>query len=975
MLNADLKVPLFRSVVKIVSLSVLSLLATVSVGLAQVADPDFFETTIRPLLSSHCFACHGVATQMAGLNLSTAETFFRGGASGAVVVKGEPESSRLIDVVRYQGPIKMPPSGKLKDQELADLIAWVKMGAPWPDAQTKPALVPTSTAVQNRFSKEQREFWAFSPVKSYSLPLVRDRSWCQSPVDRFILAELEKKGLTPVSPADKLTLLRRVTFDLIGLPPTVKEIDDFLADNSLDAFAKVVDRLLNSPRYGERWGRHWLDVARYADSAGADEDIRYPYAYRYRDYVIEAFNHDLPYDQFIKQQLAGDLLPAEKSGEINTTGIVATGFLQVGPKLLAEQDKPKMVYDMVDEQLDVTSRAFMALTVGCARCHDHKFDPIPTRDYYSMASIFASTRSLSKVQSLVSQLLFVPLVPRDIADRYREHQARIKAKSEEIQDLMDTEETRRAATLRPLLSKYMLAAWRYENRPQSLKSLMVGDWAWKEDLQPTILEHWIQYLKPTDDVRPHLEPWFRCVEVGTLAGQDASEPVLPTPPSSLAEVALSFQKESEAIAAEWQEALAKWKRKVEEANKVQMTPPEKPVFEKGKHRFFADVFFEKGPFALPDKDPEQVFSQEAQVKISALRTEHEALRKSSPAEPPMACAVEEGPGVQQRVFIRGNVANPGEEVPKQFLQIIAGEHQAPITSGSGRLELADWLTNPNHPLTARVMVNRLWQWHFGEALVRTPNNFGKLGEPPTHPELLDYLARQFVKSGWSIKAMHRLILLSSTYQMSSTISKEAFETDPANRLLSHMSRRRLEVEEIHDGMLAVGGELDLTMGGTLQTGFGTDEENGDARLSVAPETTRRRTCYLPLRRSNLPSLLNLFDFGDATTPTESRSRTNIASQALYMMNSQFIADRAQQLARRILAEGEDRQRVALAYLYILGRKPKDGEVEEALGYRNALQKRLADSSRDPEGRSVADLKAWQSLCRVLLSSNEFIYVD
>jgi Protein of unknown function (DUF1553)/Protein of unknown function (DUF1549)/Planctomycete cytochrome C len=914
---------------------------------------------------------------MAGLNLSTAEAFFKGGASGPVVVKGEPESSRLIDVVRYQGPIKMPPSGRLKDHEIADLVAWIKMGAPWPDAPTKPAPAPRPTPAQPGFSKEQKEFWAFSPVKDYSLPLVRNQFWCQSPVDRFILAELEKRGLTAAKPADKLTLLRRVTFDLIGLPPTVKEINDFLADDSLDAFAKVVDRLLNSPRYGERWGRHWLDVARYADSAGADEDIRYPYAYRYRDYVIEAFNRDLPYDQFIKQQLAGDLLPAEHPGEINTTGIVATGFLQVGPKLLAEQDKPKMVYDMVDEQLDVTSRAFMALTVGCARCHDHKFDPFPTRDYYSMASIFASTRSLSKVQSLVSELLFVPLVPNEIADRYREHQARIKAKSEEIQDLMDTEGARRAATLRPLLSKYMLAVWQYENRPRSLKNLAVGDWARQEDLQPIILEYWIQYLKPTEDVRPHLEPWFRCVEVSvsTLTSQDTGEPVLPTPPTSLVHLAVSFQKESEVIAAEWQETLAKWKRKVEEANRVQMTPPEKPVFEKGKHRFFADVFLEKGPFALPDKDPEQVFSQEVRIKIAASRTEHEALKKSSPAEPPMACAVEEGPSVQQRVFIRGNVANPGEEVPKQFLQIIAGEHQAPITSGSGRLELAAWLTNSDHPLTARVMVNRLWQWHFGEGLVRTPNNFGKLGEAPTHPELLDYLARQFVKSGWSIKAMHRLILSSSTYQMNSTISKEAFETDPANRLLSHMNRRRLEVEEIHDGMLAIGGELDLTMGGTLQTGFGTDEENDNARLSVAPETTRRRTCYLPLRRSNLPSLLNLFDFGDATTPIESRSRTNIASQALYMMNSQFIADRAQQLARSILSEGEDRQRVAMAYLYILGRKPNDGEVEEVLSYRNALQKPLADSVKNPQESPVPDLKAWQSLCRVLLSSNEFIYVD
>jgi len=968
-----------KRIAKIVRSTVLLLavLSSRSFGLAEERDREFFETKIRPLLSENCFVCHGTASPMAGLNLSTAETLFKGGATGPVIVKGEPESSRLIDVVRYQGPVKMPPSGKLKDREIADLVEWVKMGAPWPGSQSSAPAPLAAKPAPYGFSKEQREFWAFSPVKDYLPPAVKNQAWCRSPVDRFVLAELEKKGLTPAKPADKLTLLRRVTFDLAGLPPTVDEIDNFLRDDSPDAFAQVVDRLLDSPRYGERWGRHWLDVARYADSAGADEDIRYPYAYRYRDYVIEAFNLDLPYDQFVREQLAGDLLPAAKPGEMNTRGIVATGFLQVGPKLLAEQDKPKMVYDMVDEQLDVASRAFMALTVGCARCHDHKFDPIPTRDYYSMASIFASTRSLRKVQSLVSELLFVPLVPKEIADGYRGYQAKIKAKSEEIQNLIDIEGAKRAATLLPLLSRYMLAAWQYENRPQALNSLALESWARQMGLQPGILERWSQYLKPTDDVRPHLEPWLRTVRPSgnrTAAG-DAGAQVLPTPPPSLVEMASSFQKESEVIAAEWQETLTKWRVKIEEASRTQVTAPEKPVFEKGKHRFFADVFLEKGPFALPEKDPEQVFSQEARVKVHSLRSEYETLRKGSPPEPPMACAVEEGPSVQQRVFIRGNVANPGEETPKQFLQIIAGEHQTPITSGSGRLELANWLTHLDHPLTARVMVNRLWQWHFGEGLVRTPNNFGRLGELPTHPELLDYLARQFVDRKWSIKAMHRLILLSSTYQMSSTVSKEAFETDPGNRLLSHMSRRRLEVEEIHDGMLAIGGELDLAMGGTLQTGFGTDEENGNDRLSIAPETTRRRTCYIPLRRSNLPSLLNLFDFGDATTPTESRSRTNVASQALYMMNSQFIADRAQLLARRIMSDSgsDDHQRVVGAYLSVLGRKPKDDEVEEILSYREALERRLVDSVQ--LDRPSLDLKAWQSLCRVLLSSNEFIYVD
>jgi hypothetical protein len=343
----------------------------------------------------------------------------------------------------------------------------------------------------------------------------------------------------------------------------------------------------------------------------------------------------------------------------------------------------------------------------------------------------------------------------------------------------------------------------------------------------------------------------------------------------------------------------------------------------------------------------------------------------------MACAVQEGPSIQQRVFIRGNVANPGEEVPKQFLQIIAGESQTPITKGSGRLELAEWLTKPDHPLTARVMVNRIWQWHFGEGLVRTPGNFGKLGEAPTHPELLEYLAKQFIEKGWSIKAIHRLIMLSSTYQMSSDISKRAIDMDPSNRLLSHVNRRRLDVEEIRDGLLAISGELDFTVGGTLQSGFGTDEENSNARLSFDPDSTKRRTVYLPLRRSNLPSLLNLFDFGDATTPGEGRARTNIASQALYMMNSQFVSDRARDLARNLLADpiSDDWRRIEAAHLLILGRRPGSDEVQNGFDYIEDYEKKVADLARVQGAIPTHKLEAWQSFCHILMSSNEFIYVD
>jgi cytochrome c553 len=922
--------------------------------LAQSVTPsDFFESKIRPVFASQCFACHNAKMKTADLDLSSAAGLQQGATSGPIISKDDPEKSRLLDVLRYQGATKMPPMGKLPDAQIADIAAWVKSGAIWPE--TAAATVEPKKSGKYEFTAEQHAFWAFQPVKDHSPPAVKHTAWPKSPIDNFILAKLEDKGITPAVPADKLALLRRATFDLTGLPPTPKEIDDFLSDRSAAGFAKVVDRLLASPRYGERWGRHWLDVARYADSTGADEDIRYPYAWRYRDYVIDAFNRDLPYNQFLMEQLAGDLLPAEKSGEVNQRGIVATGFLAIGLKLLAEQDKPKMVYDMVDEQLDTTTRAFMGLTVACARCHDHKFDPIPTRDYYSLASIFASTKSLSKVEGTVSQIYFAPLVPKDIYERYEQHQNRIKNKDREVEQVITAEATNFAEGLAPHLAEYMIAALDYEHRPHAQENVCIGEFGARRHLDGVVLERWINYLGPTDDVRPHLDRWAQAVKQGAHGTQEAAE---------------LYQKDFVKTLAQWKIKVDEWGRKVAEAATHGKSIPERPEFEAGKNRFFAEIALEKlGPFTVSEAAEDDLFSQASRTRLTDLRAAREELKKTSPPEPEMACGVAEGASVEQHVLIRGTPGNQGDAVPKQFLQIIAGEQQAPITRGSGRLELAKWLADPNHPLTARVIVNRLWQYHFGEGLVRTPNNFGKLGEAPTHPELLDYLAKRFVEDGWSIKKMHRLLMLSSAYQMSSQITKQQIEGDPANHLFSRFNRRRLDVEEIRDGLLAIDGSIDLTMGGTLQSGFGTDGENSEDRLSINPSTSKRRTVYLPLRRSNLPSLLNLFDFGDATTPSEGRAGTNVAPQALFMMNSKFIADRSRELARKLAAaDADDRRRIVDAYLWMLDRKPTEEETQDMLKYMHAYDPKAA---RSPD----VQWNAWQSLCRILISSNEFIYVD
>jgi len=763
------------------------------------------------------------------------------------------------------------------------------------------------------YSPGQHNFWSFRAIKDPAIS-------APSPIDALILEKLNEKGLKSAKPASKLTLIRRATFDLTGLPPTEAEIDAFLADTSSDAFAKVVDRLLASPRYGEKWGRHWLDVARYADSTGADEDHRYPYAWRYRDYVIGAFNRDLPYNQFVKEQIAGDLMPAP-AGEVNVEGITATGFLSIGPRLIAEQDKPKMLYDFIDEQIDTTTRGILGLTVACARCHDHKFDPIATADYYSLAAIFANTKAFSKIGTGgVSDIYYAPLAPADVVLKWMEQQAKLANLRRQINSVMEAEVEQRQAPLRPRIAEYMMAT----RHPEKAAGL-----------DPVVLARWTKFLTPDKDPNPLLTKWH----TATAANEQ--------------EVALAYQHEFDEQFKEHTLRTEKWNQFLSAATDGTALPASVPLKD-ADVMFLRAVMLEKetGPIALPDREMAKLYSDKTTMRLAYMRAKLDDLSKSGPQEPPMACAVTEGKPVDQHILVRGNPASPGAPVTRRFPTILAGDDQPELPPGSGRLEFAEWLASPKNPLTARVFVNRVWQWHFGEGLVRTPSNWGLLGEKPTHPELLDYLTARFIEDGWSVKKLHRRIMLSAAYQQSSDITAEAAEQDPGNRLLSHFSRRRLDVEETRDSMLALDGTLDLTMGGTLQSGTGTDGENSSGRLSIDPSTSKRRTVYLPLRRSNLPSLLNLFDFGDATTTCEGRALTNTAPQALFMMNSAFVNDRSAALAKELAG------RVDLMYRRILDRPPTASEKDDALAY---IQK--------------AGERGWQSLARVLLSSNEFIYVD
>ena len=906
---------------------------------ADAVQNDYFEKKVRPVFVARCMPCHSAKMKTAGLDLETGVGFASAGAN------------RLMQVVGYEERVKMPPSGKLKSDELAAISEWVKGGGAWPGAVESPvgaaAAAPTGNGTRLHgagIKPEERSFWAFQPVKDPQVPKAKNEKWPFNPIDRFVLAQLEAKALKPSAPASKTVLLRRATFDLTGLPPSEKELDAFLADQSPNAFEKVIDRLLASPRYGEQWGRRWLDVARFADSTGNDEDHRYPYAWRYRDYVISAFNTDMPYDQFVREQVAGDLMPPPDGMPVNTRGVVATGFLALGPKALAQPDKRKMIVDVWDEQIDVTSRAFLGLTIACARCHDHKFDPIQSRDYYSLMGMFASTTNFQDQKSGVAKLLYVPLVDKKIYDGYKAGQTQLDRKRVEREMLEEGQHLDWSKKPATQVADYMLASWKV--RKEKADAATVAKAA---ELDVRVLDKWVKLLEP-EGAPPHFDAWMQAK------------------PQELPAVAAKYQKEYIEKFDSWVKQVDKWRERATKALAGTGTPPGRPNLDAEKAPFFHAVYFEDGPFAVGGKEYEKVYGAQFSKKIEAMKKEEGELKKTLPPEPDMACAVQDGPVVDQKVFVRGDYASEGEPAPKVFPEVLQRPDDPVVEKGSGRLELAQWLSSSKNPLTARVMVNRLWLGHFGEGIVRTPDNWGKMGERPTHPELLDYLASRFVETGWSVKKMQKLMMMSAAYQMSSDPSADAIAADPENRLLSHFNRRRLSVEEIRDAMLAIDGTIDYEMGGTLQKGFGTDGENSNGRLSLNPEKVKRRMVYLPLRRSNLASLLNLFDFGDAVTPMGKRVLTNVAPQALFAMNSGFVQERADVISKQLLTTYPDdpQGRLNEAFRLILNRTPAPDEKDALLTYVAKFRQKYPSRN---------EAVAWQSLSHILFASSEFFYLD
>ena len=811
-------------------------------GQLDPAHISFFEKRVRPLLVNRCYECHSAGKKIkGGLRLDHKEGVIRGGDSGPAIVPGNPEKSLLITAIRHTDDDLKMPKKKLPEQEIAALTKWVTLGAPDPRVEESEPFEAAEIDYE-----EGRKFWSFIPPAKRNTPAVQDRNWPLTGIDRFILAAMEAKGLEPVGDADRRTLVRRLYFDLIGLPPTVEQINAFLNDEGSipEAGARLVDQLLASPHFGESWGRHWLDVARFSESNGMERNFTYPHAWRYRDYVIASFNKDKPYNQFIREQLAGDLL--DETSTPNTTReerLTATGFLALGPKILNERDKQVFQMEMVDEQIDASTRAVLGLTVSCARCHDHKFDPIGTKDYYALAGIFTSSRTL-----------------------------------------------------------YGTKGGGGNRQPTQL--LAVGD---EDPAQAAARENHQKTLK-------------------TVQG------------------------------------------KLTKTTKQYQNLKKQSTRNKGKKPGNARKNSPGGNAAAPEKRMAEMRSQMEEMKKEVAR-----LRKSAPPDPDFAMGVTEGTAADCRICLRGDPKKRGPAVERGFLNVIAASNRPLINDEtSGRRELAEWMVARENPLAARVMVNRTWHHLFGAGLVRTVDNFGKMGEAPSNPALLDQLAVNFMENGWSVKALIREITCSRVYQLSSNHHEKNYQLDPENRLCWQMSRRRLGAEAIRDAILHAGGQLEPSpFPGSVLQELGDVNYGRSNAASFGKEVARHRSIYLPVIRNALPEALRVFDFAEPSLIVGRRQITTVATQALYLLNDPFVLEQTGAIAQRLIDfSTEERERIDLAYTLTLGRPATTLERERSLALLQDIGAGL-NAKNDQERQRVA----WATLAQGLIASAEFRYLN
>lgn len=937
---------------------------------------EFFEKKIRPLLAANCYACHSQQSEkpQAGLRLDTTEGLLKGGNSGPAILPGDPEKSRLIRAVRYiDSSLRMPPASQLPAAQVAVLEAWVKMGAPVP-RQERPSTLATS-------------HWAFQPVKSPPIPAVKSKLWVQSPVDAFILAKLESKGLSPALAADKRTLIRRASYDLIGLPPTPEEVSAFLADKSPAAFAKVVDRLLASPQYGERWGRHWLDLARYANTKGDTPglDPISPHAFSYRDYVIRAFNEDLPYSQFILQQIAADQL--DLGGDKGV--LAALGFITVGRRFLNN------IHDTIADRIDVVTQGLMGLTVSCARCHDHKYDPIPTRDYYSLYGIFANS----------SEPAELPILSIPDPQAHADYLSKRKQLEENVRKFVEIKEAEVLKEHRKRSGEYLFMAAQMQSHsaptePEAPANDQnpppVGPVRWKAALETWKKEH-----------HPIFAPWFafaalsetefavRAKEIAArmAANSDPDHPINPLvakafageSPASLKEVAERCGKLFQEVDTRWLETLeAQAKITVREGEAKPGAPTALPDPHQETVRQI--LYGKDAPGTLSKDQIKQQFNPMVRLQIRQQEAQREKLDATHPGSPPRAMALEDSPNPKNsRVFIRGNPDNLGEEAPPQFLEVLAGEKRRPFQKGSGRLELAQAIASRDNPLTARVVVNWVWLHHFGAGLVTTASDFGLRSDPPSHPELLDYLAWRFMADGWSLKKLHRLLMLSSVYQQKSDNKLRYEKQDPDNRLLAIMNRRRLDFESLRDTLLFVTGNLDRSFGGrpvylVPQPRVSPQDGAGGGETIEPPPLSTRRSVYGFIDRQALPGLFRVFDFADPDATTPVRLETTVPQQALFFLNGTFVMEQAKKMLERpeVKQLHPGTQKIRQLYQLAYQRDPSLEEIR--LGLRFIRTQSALFAEENPVAGPKAPTKTklphpWEQYAQVLLMSNELMFVD
>jgi hypothetical protein len=871
---------------------------------------DRFEKKIRPVLASQCYACHSksAAAPQGGLLLDSTQGIRRGGNSGPVIQPGDPDNSLLIRAIRHTDKkLKMPPADPLSSEVVADFELWIHEGASLP-----------ADAVG--IDKKQTVLWSLQKPKLSTLPPVRDSSWIRNDIDRFVLSRLEARNLSPSAEADKRTLIRRATYDLTGLSPTFAEVERFVQDPSPQAYERLIDRLLASPRYGERWGRHWLDVARYSDSVNdsVNSGQRYPWSYTYRDWVIRALNEDLPYDQFVLYQLAADRLPNAEPRHL-----AALGFLSLG------RDFPNSYPETVDDRIDAVSRGLLGFTVACARCHDHKYDPIPTKDYYSLYSIFSNIREPNKLPLLGK--------PVGLSQKQVVYQERLDRIQKVYQEYRARRHAEMVAFFKTQAAEHMVAA----HDANGLSNPEIEDLVRDRQLNPHLLARWQKYLRESKESG---EPIFRLWHAAAAIPMKEFATQWPavrrtTRGASLIAAELDAKPVTSLrdLADAYASALRKYDR-------------DQPFGDPEADQLRAVSRGPKSPLDVPFEEFDLICTEGDRNNMRSIRVRNNAMLAQAAYDgaDPRAMAVEDLPNpVLAHVFLRGNPNNPGALTPPHFLSCLGGGDEKSFKDGSGRLELARSIINSENPLTARVIVNRVWMHHFGAGLVRTPSDFGFRGDPPTHPELLDYLALKFVESGWSLKKLHRLLMTSAAYRQATADNEAARKIDPENQLIWRMNRRRLEIESLRDSMLAAAGSLDLTMGGV------------PVPLTAQPSVPRR-SVYGFIERGRVPGLLSAFDFASPDQHAPMRFVTTVPQQALFFLNSPFVAEQARAVASRteVVAAPTASEKVRKLYRAILARDADGAEVEASLKFLSpgAEQASGADAA-SPWQYGVAEFRA------------------